>query len=204
MAASDPSAAPERFPQTIVIGVGTQLRGDDGFGAVVLDALRRQPGVAEYAQLALCDGEPARLIDLWDGYRIALVIDAVRGGAERYGFVYRRDLTTPRGSPGGHGSARFEPGGNSHSAGFGAAVRLGEVLDRLPGRLILYAVHGRDFRLGAPLSRPVALAVPHLVSRISREILGVLSAAGRRDESPGAGRPGGPGMAASRRATLGI
>jgi hydrogenase maturation protease len=172
MAAADTPASPDRAPQTIVIGVGTDLRGDDGFGAAVLDGLRAQPSVSAYAQLAVCDGEPARLIDLWHGYRNALIVDAVRGGTERYGFVYRRDLTAMIGAS----ESRSEPRGNSHAAGLGAAVRLGQVLDRLPGRLILYAVHGRDFRLGVPLSEPVAMAVPELVNRLAREILGVLSA----------------------------
>lgn len=158
---------------TIVIGVGTELRGDDGFGAAVLESLRAVPALAGRAVLARCDGEPARMIDLWEGYRCALVIDAVRGGTEPYGYVYRRDLSMPRGPD------RFEPNGNSHAAGLGAAVRLGQVLDRLPGRLVVYAVRGRDFGLGAPLSGAVARAVPHLVSRISREILGA-----RRAESP--------------------
>lgn len=195
------------LPQIIVIGVGTELRGDDGFGAAVIDALRSQPGLKERAQLARCDGEPARMIDLWEDYRCALVVDAVRGGAERCGFVYRRDLTSdaaPR--PSGVGPRRGiggEPAGNSHAAGLGAAVRLGQVLNRLPGRLIIYAVHGRDFRLGAPLSPPVALAVPQLVNRISREVLGALPL-GRRVESPGSPRPGDPARVLSPRATLGI
>ncbi len=205
MAPSGPPGLPDPARQTIVIGVGTDLRGDDGFGPAVLDALRKMPAVAAHAQLAVCDGEPSRLIDLWEGYRYAVVVDAVRGGSERYGFVYRRDLT-PHAATGQAGAGRApegtEPSGNSHAAGLGAAVRLGQVLDRLPGRLILYAVHGRDFRLGAPLSRPVELAVPQLVSRIGQEVLGVLSTAGRA-EGPAAGRPSGPGRVLPPRATLG-
>lgn len=206
MAAADTPASPERTTNTIVIGVGTDLRGDDGFGAAVLAALRNEPGVVGRAQLAVCDGEPARMIDLWEGYQYALVVDAVRGGNERYGFVYRRDLTAAVGSRergAARGATGTEPNGNSHAAGLGAAVRLGQVLDRLPGRLILYAVHGRDFRLGAPLSGPVAQAVPQLVTRITREILGVLSTGMRRDQGPGSGRPTDPGRVLPPRATLG-
>jgi hydrogenase maturation protease len=198
-------------PPIIVIGVGTELRGDDGFGAAVIEALRVQPGLGGRVQLARCDGEPARMIDLWDDYRCALVVDAVRGGAERCGFVYRRDLISdavPRpGGPRPQGprigiGAGSEPEGNSHAAGLGSAVRLGQVLGRLPGRLILYAVHGREFRLGAPLSGPVALAVPQLANRISREVLGALPF-GHRAEGPGSTRPGDPARVLSPHATLG-
>jgi len=171
-------------PSSIVIGVGTELRGDDGFGAAVIEALRDRPGLGGRVALARCDGEPSRMIDLWDGYDHAVVVDAVRGGNERYGFLYRRDLRT--GAPG-------EPRGNSHAAGLGAAVRLAGVLGRLPGRLILYAVHGHDFTLGAPLSRPVAAAVPELVDRISRELFAGVFAHGPRAESPGVAAAYGPG-----------
>lgn len=201
-----------QYPQIIVIGVGMELRGDDGFGAAVISALETQPGLGGRAQLARCDGEPARMIDLWEDYRCALVVDAARSGTERCGFVYRRDLTSdamPR--PGGLKSLEprigigvgtgSEPEGGSHTAGLGMAVRLGQVLGRLPGRLILYAVHGRDFRLGAPLSQPVAMAVPQLANRISREVLGALPL-GHRAEGPGSPRPGDPARVLSPRTPL--
>jgi hydrogenase maturation protease len=156
-------------PATIVIGVGTELRGDDGFGAAVIEALRDRPRLGGRVQLAHCDGEPSRMIDLWDGYERAFVIDAVRGGGERYGFLYRRDLVTASAAQTVLRELR-EPRGNGHAAGLGAAVRLAEVLGRLPGHLVLYAVHGRDFALGATLSRPVADAVPQLVARIGQEV----------------------------------
>lgn len=164
------------IPRTIVIGVGSDLRGDAGFGAAVIEALRKQPGVADRVELAQCDGEPARMIELWDGYGCALVVDVVRGGAEAYGFLCRHDLPPDAllgssgpwpGTPSGGGS-----GASAHAAGLRAAVRLGHTLGRLPDRLVLYAVHGRDFRLGAPLSHPVEAAVPQLARRISRDVLG--------------------------------
>jgi len=170
-------------PRTIVIGVGTELRGDDGFGAAVIESLRDQPGLGGRVQLARCDGEPSRMIDLWDGYERAFVVDSARGGTERYGFLYRRDLVAGSAAEAALRELR-EPGGNSHAVGLGAAVRLAEVLGRLPGRIVLYAVHGRDFGFGAALSQPVAIAVPELAARIGREIFaGVF---------PGPGRAQGP------------
>jgi hydrogenase maturation protease len=181
--------------RTIVIGVGTELRGDDGFGSAVLEALRARPGLDGRVRLARCDGEPTDIIDLWDGCEQAVVVDSVRGGAERFGFVYRRDL----GGGARAGAFPRDPGeawGSAHATGVGAAVRLGEILGRLPGRLVLYAVHGRDFRLGAPLSRPVADAVPQLASRISREIFAGMPAGARHPRAEGAGRREPSGAAA--------
>lgn len=187
---------------TIVIGVGTELRGDDGFGAAVIEALRDQPGLGGRALLARCDGEPSRMIDLWDRYERAVVVDCVRGGAEQPGFLYRRDLEAGRPIGGATRDLR-EPRGNTHAAGFGAAVRLAEVLGRLPGHLVLYAVQGRDFGLGAPLSQPVAAAVPQLAARIRGEVLGWVFAA-RRAEGPGRRAPSGPGSVGSLRGSLNV
>lgn len=167
-------------PGSIVIGVGTKLRGDDGFGAAVIEALRGRPGLVGRAAFEQCDGEPSHIIDLWDGYEHAVVVDALRGGSERYGFLYRRDLGGSGFGGGGVGSSDLrEPPGNLHAAGVGAAVHLAEVLGRMPGRLVLYAVRGHDFRLGTPLSRPVAAAVPELVERISRELFAGMPAVAR-------------------------
>lgn len=180
----------------IVIGVGSELRGDAGFGIAVIEALRAQPGLAARVRLARCDGEPPGMIELWDGYDCALVVDAARGGEQAYGFLCRHDL--PRaallgssgpwpGTPPGGGS-----GASPHVAGLRAAVRLGHTLGRLPDRLILYAVHGRDFRPGAPLSRPVQAAVPQLAARISRDLLSALPECARQGGSADAHRPTGP------------
>jgi hydrogenase maturation protease len=170
---------------TIVIGVGTDLRGDSGFGGAVVEALRRQPGLAAWTRLARCEGEPARIVELWEGYRCALMVDAVRGGAERHGFLSRHDLlTAATASEQQYPDSARESASHPHPAVLRAAVRLGRTLDRLPDRIIVYAVHGRDFRPGAALSRPVELMVPELAGRISREILGVLSLGGGRPARP--------------------
>lgn len=178
---------------TIVIGVGSQLRGDAGFGAAVIETLRSRPGLAGKVDLARCDGEPTGMIELWDGYGCALVVDAVRGGGQAHGLLCRHELSRdallgssgpwPGTAPGG-GS-----GAGAHAAGLRAAVHLGHVLGRLPDRLILYAVHGRDFRPGAPLSRPVQAAVPQLAGRIAADLLRVLPQCARHGEPPGANRP---------------
>lgn len=58
-----------------------EFRRDDGAGPAVIARLRAlQPGdeSLSHVTLALSDGEPGRMIDLWEGARLAVVIDAVR------------------------------------------------------------------------------------------------------------------------------
>ena len=99
-----------------------EFRRDDGAGPAVIARLRAlQPGdeSLSHVTLALSDGEPGRMIDLWEGARLAVVIDAVT---------------------------------------------------RLPARLTVLAVVGRDFGFGTELTAEVAAAVAELVEQV-REIV---------------------------------
>ncbi len=151
--------------RTVVVGVGNEFRRDDGAGPKVIARLRAlQPGDAGLAgvTLALSDGEPGRLIDLWEGASLAVVIDAVR------------DTTLPPGrtcqlAP---GALALLPDGtaSSHGIGLGDTVELARALGRLPERLTVLAVVGRDFGFGTELTAEVAAAVAKLVDQV-REIV---------------------------------
>ena len=71
-----------------VIGIGNPLRGDDAIGLLVARRVRElaDPEV-EVMEL---EGEPARLIDAWQGAGLAVVVDAVNSGAPE-GTVMRFD-----------------------------------------------------------------------------------------------------------------
>ena len=145
----------------MVIGVGNPFRRDDGIGQVVIERLRRHapPGV----RLALTDGEPARLLDLWDGTEVAVVIDAVhRHDDPTPGRIHQ--VTVAR-------SVGREPAAaGSHGLGLGSAIDLALALDRMPGRLVLLAVEGGDFELGVGVSAPVAAAADRLVDLVLRAV----------------------------------
>jgi hydrogenase maturation protease len=145
----------------VVIGVGNPYRRDDGIGPAVVAMLRRRhlPGVT----LAECDGEPTRLLDLWHGANLAVVIDAVHTRDPRPGVIHRRSLHHP--SVRGLGSA------SSHGVDLGDAVALAAALDRLPRSLLLYAVEAADTNHGYGLTPVVEAALPPLVDEIVEEVL---------------------------------
>lgn len=146
-------------PRAVVIGVGNDFRSDDGVGPTVIAALRTRdlPKVA----LAVCDGEPTQLLDLWQGVPLAIVVDAVLCQPSSPGRVHRTDLEEA-------GSAGATAG--SHGLGIPDALRLAEVLDRAPGRLVIYAVEAADLGLGRGLSQPVAEAVPRVVEQVLAQL----------------------------------
>ena len=151
--------AGEAGGRRVVIGVGNEFRRDDGFGPAVLARLRERPppGVV----LAGSDGEPAGMIDLWDGAELAVVVDAVATGADHGGHRYELSVDDLPGPA--------EPV-SSHGVGLGETVALARALGRMPRRLVVLAVDGTDFGQGTWLSPPVAAAVEPVLWRV-RELL---------------------------------
>jgi hydrogenase maturation protease len=145
----------------VVIGIGNEYRRDDGVGPALVAALeeRRPTGV----RLIVSDGEPARLIEDWAGASLAVVVDAVLCEPSTPGEIHRTDL------PGLAAVVHARPAG-SHGLGIPDALRLAEALDRLPDRLIVYAVEATDVAFGTDLSAPVAAALPRLVTAVLTEL----------------------------------
>ncbi|MCX4744786.1 hydrogenase maturation protease [Kitasatospora sp. NBC_01287] len=155
-----------RAARTAVIGVGNEYRHDDGLGPAVLTRLARraeQQPLPGGTDLLVCDGDPARLITLWEGADLAVVVDAAHAHPGRPGRVHRLELDGGPWSPAAASTS-------SHGLGLGEAVELARVLDRLPGRLVVYAVEGTDTSPGTGLSAPVAAVVDPLARRIADEI----------------------------------
>src|SRR4030095_11657514 len=98
-----------------------------------------------------CDGEPTRLLDLWAGADIAVVVVAVRTSSPLPGAIHLRSLLLPSL---GSGTAA-----SSHVMDLGDSVALAAALDRLPGTLLLFAVEAADTSLGVGLSPEVEAAV---------------------------------------------
>jgi hydrogenase maturation protease len=145
----------------LVVGLGNELRRDDGAGVVVareLLARRTEPGIEVREQ----PGEPIALLDAWRGHDAAVLIDAMTSGAAP-GTIARFDagdeplLETLRCSS------------STHAVSLTDALELARVLERLPSRLIIYAVEGQDFATGSELSADVRAAVPDVADAVLAE-----------------------------------
>jgi hydrogenase maturation protease len=146
--------------RTVVIGVGSAYRGDDGAGLAVASSLRDRvpPGVV----VVPCEQEPSRLLDAWEGARTAIVVDAASSGAEA-GSVRRFDA-----------SREAVPAGvfrsSTHAFGVGDAIELARVLDRLPERVLVYGVEGDSFAAGEELTASVRAAVAQVAEAVLEDI----------------------------------
>jgi hydrogenase maturation protease len=135
----------------IVIGVGNELRRDDGAGPAVISELRSRS--LQHVTLAVSDGEPTRLIGLWAGADLAIVVDAAPGTPGRISETDAID--------------GIRSGTSSHSLGLGVAARLGEVLGKMPAMMRVYIIEGTDFGFGPGLCPRIAQAVTEVADRIA-------------------------------------
>jgi hydrogenase maturation protease len=140
----------------VVIGVGNAWRADDGAGPALAARLRwLEPyGV----RVVALDGEPARIVEAWDGAEEAIVVDACLSHDEP-GTVREVDADVLVAEPERHGG--------SHGFGVATAYELGRALQRLPARLRVYTVAAEDLSMGEGLSPAVGQAVDDLAGRIA-------------------------------------
>lgn len=142
---------------TLVLALGNPLRGDDGIGAAILDALPEMP-----ADVVLLDGGTPGL-DLvlsLQGHDRVIILDAADMG-EPPG-VWRQ--TQPDVLLANDSSLR----GNLHNAGLSEALSLSEALGVLPPEIVILGIQPAEIGWEQGLSPPVAEAIPRVCEAVLR------------------------------------
>ncbi|MCC5860885.1 MAG: hydrogenase maturation protease [Gammaproteobacteria bacterium] len=158
----------------LVIGIGHRLRGDDALGLEVLEALRirlaDRPGPAP--RLRCLPGDATGLLAAWEGEDCVLVIDALAApeAASGQSPVWRIDARA------GALPALYERA-SSHGLGLAEAVELGRSLERLPARLVVFAVRGESFGRREGLSAAAQAAIRPAVAALEHELAALAKAA---------------------------
>jgi hydrogenase maturation protease len=153
------TAPPSADSLPLVIGLGTEHRGDDACGLEVVRELRRTLDGA--ARLAEGPGDVAALLDLWEGAGTVYVVDAVRSGRPP-GTVVRFEV--PGASPPLVGTT------STHGLSLAEAIGLGRALGRFPHRLVVYGIEAAEVGMGADLSSAGANGVREAADLLVREI----------------------------------
>lgn len=135
----------------LVIGIGQPYRGDDAAG---LEAAARITGALPH------HGEGLGLMALWEGHDAVILIDAAESGAQP-GTLHRFTTEAPLAEV-----CRT----SSHAFGVHQAIETARALGRLPPCLIVHAVEGARWDLGAPLSPAVEAALPALVAAVEEDV----------------------------------
>ena len=159
----------------LVVGIGTELRGDDAAGLLAVRLLNVR-GVPDGVSLLECPDGGLRLMDCWSGYDTCILIDAVSAGCLP-GTILTLDLKEQRAPlPLLHSS--------SHHLGLAETIELGRAMDVLPDTLLLYGIEGASYRAGAELSPEVAAAVDSAVGTVREHLLHICSTRGAMKPFP--------------------
>jgi hydrogenase maturation protease len=140
----------------LVIGAGNAFRRDDGAGLAAATRLRNRG--AGHVRVLIRTGDLASLIDDWHDTDAVVIIDATAAGSSP-GTIRRYDAHQ-RPVP-----AVFSRS-STHSFGVAEAIELSRALGRLPARVVVFGIEGRDFSPGEGLSPEVDAAVDAVVQEI--------------------------------------
>ena len=140
---------------TVVVGIGNPFRGDDGAGWAVIDALEaKKIDVPLYKQR----GDITELLDLFAEYSNVFLVDACTGVNLRIDI---HEQSIPEDNP----------QTSTHGMGIAQAIAFAKNLNLLPKKLILYAIAGKNFNIGDPLSPSLDLEINRVAKAIEGEIL---------------------------------
>lgn len=145
--------------QNVVIALGNRYRGDDGVGHTVVEELVRRGAPC---RVVTNQDDSMALINAWESASLAIIVDAAEPRTHA-GAIHRLDLND---QPLSRDLARC----SSHGLGFAEALELGTVLERLPEKILVYAVEAEQFNPGEVLSPDVLLAAEAVVELIERDL----------------------------------
>jgi len=146
--------------RTLVLGLGNELAGDDAVGVLVVRAVREELGGR--ADVVESSASGLALLETFDGYDRAIVVDSVRTGRTPPGTVTELALADV--------GRVVAP--SLHHTGL---PELAAVAERLglgfPRETRVLAVEVEDpYTLGAGLSESAALTIDEVAARIREEV----------------------------------
>jgi hydrogenase maturation protease len=142
----------------VVTGIGSEYRHDDGAGPAVAQRLvARLPVVSDIGPIA----EPLDLLGRWDGADLAIVVDAVRSGADPGTITLVEVAGAADDAVAVAGSVT-----STHGIGLVGALGIARAIDAVPVKLIVVGIEGVVFSAGVGLSPAVADAVTQATERV--------------------------------------
>ncbi|MCM2317181.1 MAG: hydrogenase maturation protease [Thermoanaerobaculia bacterium] len=143
----------------LVVGVGNDLRGDDGIGPAVV---RRVSEARAEVRVAVLLGDAADLVELMRGEAHVVIVDAVACAGE-VGRIHRVDASRSWEGP-------RQPEGSTHALGVAEAIELARALHCLPPRVTVFGIEGTRFGIGEEPSPEVRATEDLVVAAVLGEM----------------------------------
>ena len=167
-------------PRVLVAGIGNVLRGDDGFGVLVIDALKGTfADDLSVTVLEIGIAGVGLVQHLMDGYETLIIVDAVqRGGEAGRVMVLEPDLAGLAQSR----TAQID----MHQTDAEGVLRMASAVGCLPAHVWIVGCEAEGCDdLGAALSEPVRAAIPQAVSKVRALVSGALALEHKRQAHVG-------------------
>lgn len=147
-----------------IIGIGQSLRGDDSAGLAAVCLWQEKYGESNKRsnlQVEITELPGIGLLNLLEGVRVAILVDAVKSGAKA-GTIHI--LSQEQLEAFEHAT------GSAHGWGVAETLRLGEKLglSDMPEKIIVIGIEAVDFSLGGLLSQEVEQALPEVAMLIEQ------------------------------------
>lgn len=151
-------------PAILLVGVGNEMRGDDGLGIVAARELRRRLGPE--IRVVELQGDGATLMNEWTGATHVFVVDAISSGGPpgTLHCINARVQQLPK-----HFLAP-----SSHAFGVVEAIRLSTQIDRLPQNIMVAGIEAESFDQGIGLSNSVIHSFPEFLHLMEHEIRSII------------------------------
>lgn len=146
--------------QTLVLGLGNSLMGDDGIGVKVIEQLRTANLAAEIRNGATGG---LSLLQTMKEFKKTVVVDAVEMG-KNPGTLSRLTSKQLLGLP---ESQNF----SLHEIGLVEVLKLGQGLKEEIGDVIIIGVQPKDFKSGENLSPEVERQIPAIIEMVKKEVI---------------------------------
>jgi hydrogenase maturation protease len=150
----------ERTVNTLIVGIGNEYRNDDIAGIYTARLLSELK--LPHTHIREHHYDVGELLHIWMKYKSVIIIDAVSSGAKS-GSIHKFNLS--EGQP-----AETDVHRTSHSIGFSKLIELSRTINRIPERIVLYGIEGKNFDHGITLSKEVAASAKKLAHEIARMV----------------------------------
>jgi hydrogenase maturation protease len=149
-----------RNKEIILIGIGNELRKDDGVGIVIVRELKKRVpnGISFYE----FHDDSMDIMEQWKGYHTAYIFDATSSGVKP-GTIYRFLIPKDK-------LHKNIFGISTHTLNISDTIELARILNCLPKQIILYGIEGEIFEQGKGLSSTVNKAAQEVIQEVQKEI----------------------------------
>jgi hydrogenase maturation protease len=147
---------------TLILGVGNPLYGDDAIGVIAALALQQRGDLPPHVVVVDGGTGGVGLIPLIEDYRRVIVVDAVPMD-QPPGTIRRFTWDEVRPIPN-------ELALSLHQSDLTGALVLAETLDCLPPEVVIYGVQPHNISWDQPMSTAVENALPALLAALINEV----------------------------------